>query len=178
METRGATLKVKVDDLKKQFLSDDVELRKLASKELVKLAELSIIDFFIEHLKNKDRKIQMSAASALRSLANDRAIKPLLNAIGDCNNRDYTGSFVYALQTHNYQNLLIPVVNIALNDAFEAQNHALQMLAEGKFKTNKPEILKAKKLIRDFIKKEKKCANYEILIQELNGYINQIEKKL
>ncbi len=171
-------MKVKVDDLKKQFLSENFELRTLASKKLMKLKEISIIDFFIDHLKNKNRKIQMSAASALRILANDRAIRPLLNAIGDSNNKDYTGSFVYALQTHNYQNLLVPVVNIALNDAFEAQNHALQMLAEGKFKTNKAEILKVKKLIRDFIKKENKCVDHETLIQELNRYIDQIEKSI
>ncbi len=177
METRGFTLKITVDELKAKFLSKDFEQCSSASKQLLKLKNISIVDFFIENLKNRNRKIQMSAASALRKLASDRAIQPLLNAIKNTNNKNYTGSFVYALQTHNYQDLLIAIVKIALNGTYEAQNHALQMLADGKFQTDSDEIEQAKSLVRDYVKRKHKCDNYDILLKEITRYLSRIEKK-
>ncbi|MBF0331364.1 MAG: HEAT repeat domain-containing protein [Candidatus Omnitrophica bacterium] len=162
--------------LKQEFLCEDFDVHEQALKRLARIKEDSVVNFFINNLKNADRRIQMSSAFALRIIANNRAIKPLLAAIKNPSNKQYTGSFVYALQTHNCKDLVIPILKIALNNNYENQTHALQILAKQRFKASQKEILQARKLIRRYINSENKCPDYAILIEELTGYIDLIEK--
>ncbi len=169
---------IKIERFKQQFFSDNFDIRMKAIDYLKEIKTDSMLNFFIDNLKHEDRKVQFGAASALRYIADKRAIMPLLEAIKKTSNKGYVGSFVYALQKHDCKSLFIPLIEITLNSTYEGQSHALEILSRQKFDVSKGEILRADKMIEDYLKSEHKCADYEILIKELRRYIKRIERSL
>ena len=168
----------KIGQLKKEFLSQDFDIREKEIEKLVKIKDDSVVEFFIKKLKSKDRKVQSSSAVALRSIADNRAIKPLLEAIKNPANRNYTGSFVYALQTLDCSKLLPTLILLALYGSYEVQNHALTIITEQSFKTTKKEINILRQMIKKYLKNKNKCEDYEILVNDLERHLLRIEDEI
>lgn len=90
-----------IEELKKDFLSDDFEIHDKACEKSGELGGSEILKFLISKLKDKDIRIKRGAAQALRKMGDMKAVYPLLRAIIDPVNKNCNASFVYALQTHD-----------------------------------------------------------------------------
>ncbi len=122
--------------------------------------------------------IRSATAITLRHLKDNRAVTPLMDAIKVSRNKKNRGTLVYALEYLNCSDLFLPMVELALSNEYEVQAHALNILREQTFKTNRQEIAVAEEMIKKYLKADKKCEDYKLLIKELTRYLNKIEKKV
>ena len=74
-----------------------------------------------------------AVALALREIADERSVKPLLDAIRDPVTTGTRGGLVWALQTHTCEDHFLFLFNLALTDTYEVQNHVLTIISEQEF---------------------------------------------
>lgn len=119
-------------------------------------------------LTSSDAKDRLIAAEKLSKIKSLPSRKLLVEAIYDPKNKKYKGSMVYALRSQDCSELLALLVQLALSDVFEVQNHALDILKTQKFKSSTAEIKKVQKLILRYRNSTKKCPDWKLLLSELN----------
>ena len=165
-------------ELRKQICSDDGDARLKASDKLASIGGGKVLDILIPLLKSENAGIRNAAALSLREIGDNRSVKPLVKAITNPKNKNNRGTLVYALEKLDCSKLLSTLVELALCDSYEVQNHALTIISEQSFKTTKKEIIILRQMIKKYLKKKNKCQDYEILVNELERYLLRIEDEI
>jgi len=171
-------IKDKIEDLKQQALSDNFEISNSAFSKLRRIGNEAVFNFFIKMLKHKDVRIKYAAASELRKIADERAVKPLLDAINDPVNEKYSASFMYALQTHNCSNLFPSIIIMALKGSYELKVHALEILRRQKFNITRRDLAVAKDQLGKHKDSKLNNEDYGSFVKTLSALLVRIEQRL
>jgi len=163
--------------LKRTFLSGDPEERIRAGEELGRLKNNETLDFLIPLLKHKDPWVRHSAAMVLSEIGDDRAAKPLAEAINTPELRQNRGTLVAALYDLDCSDFFLLMIKLALSNDYESQSHALSILADKKFKSTKGDIIAARKMVSDYSKGFRKCDGAKELLEEIEEHIERIEQE-
>jgi hypothetical protein len=119
-----------LDKLKQDVFSDDWEKVKDACHQLGEIGGEEVFQFLLELLKLPDSGIRNRAALALRTIADSRAVKPLLDSIRQIANHNYNGTMVYALETLDCGDCLKELFQILFYESYEAKVSAMAILDE------------------------------------------------
>ena len=166
-----------VTELVNDLQSDDRDISEAASKALVASKDASVVDRLIELLKSQHGHIRNRAASALRDIGDDRAIEPLVNAIGvpeNCNNR---GSLVWALQTLDCCNLFPLLFDLGIEGNYEVRSMALMILDEQDFGVTPTILAVAKNKLDSYMSRNSLRPEDEYFAKELQIVFVNISNK-
>lgn len=166
------------EDLKIEFFSDNIDLKWKAQEELVKMGTEEVVQFLLPLLQDTKVEIRDLAGLALGEIGDNRAFEPLLKEIKKPINKNNCGSLVHALTGLDCSGLFLFLVNLALYGNYEVQSHALSILKAQFFDVTKGEIANARKMIEQYLELEEQCQDYELLIDELNEYIDKVEDSI
>ena len=163
---------------KKVSFSEEQEFFFEAVELLGKSKYKGAFNFLIKLLGSNKAYIRNSAALALASFKDDRAIKPLLQAIDNPENSHACATLVYVLGFLDCSSLFEKLVYLSLNGNFEVQDNALMILGENKFKVSKTQLMRVKRLLQEYPNRAKKCEDWKLLLKELDCYVKRAEKAL
>lgn len=169
-----------LERLKNKFLSEDLRTRFDAVHELLEVANDNILEFFITMLDKDDPRLRNAAAYGLRELADNRALKSLLNAINKSQNLNRNGTMVYALEKLDCSKKLSEIFDILFYQGYEAKMGAAAVLNEQifEFSTQDLELIQAK--WEDILLHPEKCPafiNTKDDIQNLvNGFLSYLNE--
>lgn len=119
--------------LKSDFLSGDDQLARRASDQLATKVGDDGRDFLISSLGASNSRIRDLAALGIHESKDQRALKPLLRAIFDPQNKNYTGTLVFALEALDCTAHLQEVFDILFYQSYEAKMGAADILSEQSF---------------------------------------------
>ncbi len=122
-----------IAQLKSDFLSGDDQLARRASDQLATKAGDDGRDFLISSLGASTSRIRHLAALGIYESKDQRALKPLLRAILDPQNKNYTGTLVFALEALDCTDHLREVFDILFYQSYEAKMSAAAILSEQSF---------------------------------------------
>ena len=115
-------------------LSDDTDVAIDAFEALTASGTEEVIQFYLHLLGNShSRWIRNRAAMGLATLADSRAVEPLLHAINRPENLGANGTLVYALTQFDCRHLLKELFLIVFYQKYEAQLMALLALEDQDF---------------------------------------------
>ncbi len=180
----GDKLRIEIDQLKEDVLSDDWHLADSSAVRLIEIGGDEVINFFISLIAEDNSTIRNRAALALRDIKDNRALEPLLKAIFKKKNHNYNGTMVYALETLDCSAKLKEIFKILFYQTWESKQSAYSILFAQIFTFTDNDILEIKKMW-DYIKLHpEKYPNYEeeetraMMQDTLDGYTGYFKSKI
>jgi HEAT repeat protein len=154
--------------LEAAFLSGDEdriveELRKVSSLRTRRRSRASIITRILE--KAESPRVRNAAALALADMRMTSAKEKLINVLKKPETRGCRGTILYALEELGVNLPLSLLVDLILNDSYEASQEALDFIASGKidYDESRDEIKRRLMALRKRLTKEKSHAVDEAL---------------
>ena len=129
------------EKLKKNILSKDHDIAISSSDRLAEIGGDEVVDFLISLLKASEQHTRNYAALALREIADNRALDPLLNAIFKKENHNHNQTLVYALETLDCSNHLVEIFKILFYESYVGKISASKILDEQIFSFTKQDLL-------------------------------------
>ena len=164
------------------MFSNDWELVKESGRRLGELGGKEITDFLISLLEEEESSIRDRASLALEEIRDNRAVQPLLKAIFKKENKGYTGTMVFALESHDCSQHLKDIFRIVFYQAYECKMSALAILDTQIFEFTTQDLLDIKEMWDNCLLEPKTCPeieNEEVRreIQEaVDGYLEYLKK--
>lgn len=109
-----------------------------------------------------------TVALALREIADEAAVEPLVQAIRSPLTAGSRGCLVYALQTHPCEEYFLFLFNLTLTDTYEVQNHALTILAKQTFWYDLEDLDCAQKQLDQYASSQDRDPDTDGLIGDLS----------
>lgn len=156
-----------------QIQSEDWETARAAAHELAAYGRDALVGL-LPLLKSPSALTRHAAALALGDIAHDFSVPFLVAAIEDPLTRDTHGSLVYALQTHDCAHLFLFLFNLALNDTYETQNHALSILYEQTFWFSDADLDTAQRQLDGYASRTDRDPDTDLLIADLQDLLNDL----
>ena len=170
---RGQTISDLVDDLQ----SDDREIAEGASEVLVARGGTDVVDSVIPLLRSTVVRVRYWAAHVLREIGDDRAVEPLVKAISVPENRNYSGSLVYALQTLDCRHYFLFLFDLAIEGDVEVRCLVLMILEEQEFELTPTIVAEATNTLDAFTRRKDNRPEDEDFARELQIALVKIGKK-
>lgn len=171
---RDRTISELVDDLQ----SDDWEIAEEASEVLVARGGTDVVDSLIPLLRSTVIRVRYWAAHVLREIGDDRAVEPLVNAINVPENRNYSGSLVYALQTLDCRHYFLFLFDLAIEGDFEVRSLVLMILEEQEFELTPTILAEATNKLDAFTRRKDNRPEDEEFARELQIALVNMSDKL
>jgi len=124
---------MKISQLKKDVFSEDCETVKSSVSELTAIGGEEVVKFLISLLEQKESGIRNRAALALEELKDNRAVDPLIKAIGKKENHNYNGTMVFALESLDCSKKIVEVFRILFEETHESKVSANAILEDQEF---------------------------------------------
>ena len=173
-------LKAKIEQAKKDIVSDDWETRMAASDFLSENGTPEVKGFLISLLSSSEQLTRDAAALAIREIGDNNAINPLLTAIFKKENIHNNGTLVYALQTLDCSKKLKELFEILFYHDYEAQVMADMILDKQEFEFTKQDILDIEAEWEGIKIHSEKCPNYgdskETIQSSIDGFLTYLER--
>ncbi|HEY3405594.1 MAG TPA: hypothetical protein VGK59_19560 [Ohtaekwangia sp.] len=134
-----------IEKLKTDIFSDDWDKVMAASNRLFEIGGQENIDYLLGLLDQSNSRIRNAVALTFRDNQFNEALEPLLASINKRENKEYTGTMVYALEALDCKFKLRELFNILFdNNSYEVQNHILTILDEQEFEFTEADLLEIK----------------------------------
>jgi hypothetical protein len=173
-------LKSEIEQLKKNIFSEDWELVKSSADQLGKIGGDEVVEFLISLLSLDDSGIRNRAALALEDIKDNRAVEPLLNAIFKKENLNYNGTLVFALESLDCSEKLVPIFKILFYHSYEAKMGADTILSEQVFDFCESDLIEIKKMWEHCLLNPETCPDFEgskeMIQQNVDGFMIYLEK--
>ena len=121
---------MKISKLKKDVFLEDWETVKSSVSELAAIGGEEVVIFLISLLEQKESGIRNRAALALEELKDNRAVDPLIKAIGKKENHNYNGTMVFALESLDCSKKIVEVFRILFEETYESKVSANAILED------------------------------------------------
>ncbi len=157
-------------DLQQEIQSDDWEAARSAADALADYGAVAL-PVLLPLLRSESAHTRSAVALALRAIADDTAVEPLVQAIRDPLPAGRRGTLVYALETHDCSAYFPFLFELVLSDTFEVQNHALTLLHEQQFWYDMSDLEIAQAQLEAYIRRQDRAAGTDVLIAELQALL-------
>ncbi|WP_218058541.1 HEAT repeat domain-containing protein [Allomuricauda sp. CP2A] len=174
--------KEEIEKLKSNMFSSDWNLVKESARQLGELGGEEITDFLITLLDQSDSSIRDRAALALEEIRDNRAVEPLLRAIFKKENEGYTGTMVFALESHDCSKHLTEIFRIMFYQAYECKMSAIAILDTQIFEFTKEDLMEIKDMWQKCLRNPESCPeieNEEVkkeMEESVNGYLEYLKE--
>ncbi len=115
-----------------------------------------------------------AVALALRDIADNAAVEPLVAAIRSPATAGHRGTLVYALETHDCSGYFLFVFDLALNDTYEVQNHALTILNAQQFWYDQGDLDTAQARLNAYAARHDRPAGTDALVTDLQVLLTDL----
>lgn len=166
-----------MSDLLDDLRSDDWEIAEGASEVLVARGGTDVVDSLIPLLRSTDVRVRYWAAHVLREIGDDRAVEPLVNAINVPENRNYSGSLVYALQTLDCRNYFQFLFDLAIEGDYEVRCMVLMIFEDQEFELTPTIVAEATNKLDAFTRRKHNRPEDEDFARELQIALVNIGNK-
>jgi len=173
-----------INKLKKDVFSGKWELVKTAIERLSQIQGDIVVDFLISLLDLNDSGIRNRAALALSDIKDNKAVKPLLQAILKKENHNYNGTMVHALESLDCSNNLKEIFTILFFEAYEAKISAYSILCNQIFNFTRKDILEIKKMWENCKLNPESCPGFEndetreMMQDVVDGYLFYLKPRI
>lgn len=171
-----------IEELKKKIYSDDTNIVSSSAKRLAKIGGIEVADFLISLLNLNSPRIRNCAALALADMQENRSVDPLLTAIFKEENKNYTGTLVYALSELDCSQKLLDIFRILFYESYHCKWNAFGILDEQSFEFFDEDLLKIEMMWEDCKANPEKCPDYEKTKDDIeymvNSYVSYIKPEL
>ena len=169
-----------IDELQHQFLKADFNTSILITERLIKIGGEDIRTFFIKCLKSKDGAIRNRGASALKTIADQKSVIPLISSILDPVDPKNCANMVSALQTHDCSEHFVDIFKIMFYRNFECKLNAHNILSEQEFYFDNNDLLNVGRMWKECIENPLKCPGFDDLQEEIqsdvDSYLDFLDK--
>jgi len=171
-----------IEELKKNIFSDDNDVVISSADKLGKIGGAEVTDFLISLLSSESARIRHCAALALVDIGDNRSVDPLLTAIFKKENKNYTGTLVYALSELDCTEKLLEVFTILFYEDYHCKWIAFGILDQKTFEFSKEDLYKIEIMWEDCKAHPEKCPDYEKTKDDIeymvNNYLSYIKPEL
>ncbi|WP_052733034.1 HEAT repeat domain-containing protein [Hymenobacter terrenus] len=169
-----------IASLKANFVSCDRAIAAPALDALVNRGGEEVLAFLVSFLTGTDVQLRNSAAIALRDLADNRALAPLLQAIFKKENENHRGTLVYALHTLDCSQQLVPLFDLLFYGNQEVKMGAMSVLDSQAFDFNANDLYTIQAKWEDVQQHPEQCPEYEVwqeqIQQTVGGFLAYLEE--
>jgi HEAT repeat protein len=154
-------LKVEIEYLKKEIISDNPENIEAVQSRLVEIGGKEIVDFLIKLIDQENPNIRNRAAIVLEEIKDNSAVEPLLNAIFKKENYNNTGTLVFALEALDCSQKLKEVFKILFFESYESKLHAYNILSEQEFEFTVNDLIEVQNMWNEYNNNPEKYQLYD-----------------
>jgi len=175
-------LNLRIEQLKKDILSQNWDEILLASDKLAEIDREEVVTFLISLLSSENPLTRNGAALALRKIGDSSALEPLLSAIFKKENHGYNGTMVYALESLDCSKKLKEIFQILFYETYESKMSAYYILSKQEFEFSEDDLFAIQQMWNDCKLHPEKCPCYDeeetrVMIQGLvNDYMEYLTK--
>jgi len=139
------TANKEIETLKGKISSGDWDVMTAATNRLFEIGGQENINYLIGLLNDSNSKVRNAAALTFRENRYNEALEPLLTSINKKENKGYTGTMVYALESLDCKSKLKELFNILFDkNSYEVQYHILTILDEQIFEFTNADLQEIK----------------------------------
>jgi hypothetical protein len=150
-----------IEVLKSNMFSNDWELVCDSANKLGKFGGREITDFLISLLENENSGIRDRASLALEEIGDNKALKPLLRAIFNKQNKIHSGTMVFALESLDCSKHLKDIYKILFYFAYECKMGAMSILETQIFDFTKQDLIEIKEMWENCLLNPETCPEIE-----------------
>ncbi len=162
--------------LQQAIQSDDWETARSAADALAEYGSAAV-PVLLPLLQSESGQTRNAIALALRDIADNTAVEPLVQAIRNPATAGNRGTLVYALETHDCSDYFLFLFNLTLNDTFEVQNHALTILYQQQFWYTLADLDTAQTQLAAYIQRQDRPVESEVLITDLQALLADLRQQ-
>lgn len=166
-----------LDDLRDEIQSVDWQTAVAAADALAEHGAAAL-PVLLPLLASQSAQTRDAVALALRNIADNAAVEPLVDAIRSPGTAGNRGTFVYALETHDCSDYLLFLFDLALSDAFEVQNHALNILLAQQFRYDLADVDTAQARLDAYTCRTDRPIGTDVLITDLQGLVTDLRHRV
>lgn len=166
-----------LEQLYEQLLSDDGSLALDAAQAIAAADPAAARDRLVPFLTSSKRLARNAAALALRDLADDTTVEPLIAAIQQLHPYEDRETLAYALQTVDCSAHLRFLFTLVLNGTYVEQNHALDILFDQEFWYTQEDLTEMHTELDAYAARTDRPPDTQLLIDDLANLLADLREQ-